>query len=142
MIDARDLQIGNYFNVAIDDQFNNEIVRIVAYDHTTKEIGVQFADGDVEHYLGVELFSPIKITPEWLGKLGLEEDDHCDYSHWLTSNYQVLVETSPDGTGFCILDEHSDYAFTKKINYVHEIQNLIYTLTKQELALNSTGGEA
>lgn len=130
MIDVKDLMIGNYV-------INEKSI-----------FQLRLTDGCelVWHFVGSKNFrftakqakgkmKPIPITHKWLDRLGLEEDDHYDYCRWLTSNYQVVVETSPSGTGVCILDEHSDYAFVHDIEYVHQLQNLIYNLNRARISI-------
>lgn len=147
MIDVKDLRIGNYLCYKGNADIWFEVDELHSLDG-----GLLYAAGsDVmrraygknidlyKNWFRAKEFAGIPITPEWLEKLGLEKDDHCDYCRWLTSNYQVVVETSPPGTSVCILDEHSDYAFVRDIEYVHQLQNLIYNLTGQELTIG--GGE-
>lgn len=134
MIDKKDLMIGSLI------KYDNKVCTVEILSKTRLSVKYQ-SDGTTvttfnAHFDDVD---GIEITDKWLEKLGLEKDDHYDYCRWLTSNYQVVVETSPSGVGFCVLDEHSDYAFVLNIEYIHQLQNLVYHFTGQELTIG--GGE-
>lgn len=68
----------------------------------------------------------IPIDKEWLLKFGFELYNESDNDKYFTKN----------GFNIAILDE--EYYFTgvtdgKKINHVHQLQNLYYTLTGHEI---------
>lgn len=130
MIDTRDLRIGSLI------KYDNRVCTVEILSRTRLSIKYQYDGTTVTafnaHFDDVD---GIKITDEWIERLGLEKDDYYDYFRWLTSNYQVAVETSPSGAGFSVLDEYSDYEFVRNIEYIHQLQNLIYDFTGQELTM-------
>ena len=84
-----------------------------------------------------EMVSPINLTPEWLEKFGFgkfkKDDDQfispcCDYA--------ILGDFPKDG--FYIfnhseVDGSTDWIRTNRIHHVHQLQNLFYALTGEEL---------
>ena len=88
----------------------------------------EFGIGVVEWYN----IKPIKITEEWLMKMGFRKDSETDYRWFL--NYKSNDIFTYD------IDDHTisvgeSWDFCKRM-YVHELQNLFYALTKEELKIN------
>jgi hypothetical protein len=81
--------------------------------------------------LGEEDCSPIPLTEEWLLKFGFEAQN----------GWYVLLRSS--GDGFSVRNERSgtfEYmtGLLQKVHvkYVHQLQNLYFTLTGEELTIN------
>lgn len=83
------------------------------------------------------LMEPIPITPEWLEKFGFENigtDDYhskpmfkkhgCDWKYCLEGYFSQY---------FC--QGHSEPAIVGDIQYVHQLQNLYFALTGEELTI-------
>jgi len=120
LIDARELRIGNYISTG-DNNYNADSNNI--YD-------LQY---------GLAKFLPVILTEEWLTKFGFE---NIDYGHsrylinpdktirliwnngWLYPQIEQAPEMSSESTQVVSLD---------RIKYVHELQNLYYALTHEEL---------
>lgn len=113
MIQANELRIGNWVNefgkdvqVSIDDFINQD------YKPNQHEF---------------EYFNPIHLTEEWLVKFGFQKMDDNWYSN---ENYNL----ERDERGFWLSSQTLQLSET--FNYVHQIQNLHFALTGQELKLN------
>lgn len=113
---VNDLMIGNY--CAIDG-------------HESRIIHIQ------EHYQWVQLegnalmtncnlLNPIPITEDWLVKLGFEKSLGCFITPIGSFNLQVIIW--PTG-----LINWSINGFTSEIKYLHQLQNLYFVLTNNEL---------
>lgn len=82
--------------------------------------------------------SPIPITEEWLIKLGFERKSKDNEFVWVTKFYMFLNIDSGwyfrykfDGfISFCFGD-----LFVKELRYVHQLQNLYFALTEEELEI-------
>lgn len=76
------------------------------------------------YHNGVRDEEPIPLTPEWLERLGFDNNkDHEGYymsGGWICKNY-----SEGDGGVHCIAE----------VRYVHQLQNLYFALTGQELEL-------
>jgi hypothetical protein len=109
---AQELRIGNYLQ-----DFGGNIAQVI---HLTKD--------------KIILESPITLTEEWLLKFGFSNGiskggftfDKCKLSIHLKSY------SYPNGrtyfNSWCILE--------KQIEYVHQLQNLYFALTDEELTIN------
>lgn len=83
----------------------------------------------------------IPITEEWLSKFGVEKDN--DPNHEIFGKYDLpdiqgwpisIEEQENRGTEFSVqVNEEYEIA---KIEYVHQLQNLYFSLTGQELKIN------
>jgi hypothetical protein len=123
MIKANELRIGNYILI------NGSIVRIgygVIQDVYQKNKGIR------NQYLNTLTHEPIPLTPEILEKAGFkfyeksemyEKDDFMDL--------HILY----DNAGYCIKDYELNI-WSPNILYLHQLQNLYFALTGEELEIN------
>lgn len=72
--------------------------------------------------------SGIPITEEWLEKLGFTLKDY----EWIWTEDLNLFFTL---NHFYVSTEDVDYPVSKRINYVHELQNAFYWITGTELTI-------
>ena len=77
-------------------------------------------------------FKPIPLTEEWLLKFGFEFDEEDD--GYQKGKYKVSV--SDEGCLFFINIGYYPEEIAE-FNYVHQLQNLYFALTNEELILNS-----
>jgi hypothetical protein len=131
MIQANELRIGNL--VDIGKEFN--ILELVDFVD-------MYENNTLEHY------QPIPLTEDWLLKFGFEstyeefdeEDFPCVVEYWLFTDsvtkfeidyatktgYTVNIANVPTGHALII---------RRKLEYVHQLQNLYFALTGTELTL-------
>lgn len=107
MIKEKDLRVGN----------------LVLYDDKLFEVDVivTFADND---------FNPIPLTPEILEKCGFEKV----YQSYVLDKF--FLYNGPDVAGDWWFKMSEAVGFTVKIKYLHQLQNLYYALTGEELKIN------
>jgi hypothetical protein len=82
-------------------------------------------------------FDPIPLTEEWLVKLGFKQ---CGYEMLSWKHETLLPSFDLDGINWADFDE-PDYQFLTykvgdeilRIDYVHQLQNLYFALTREEL---------
>lgn len=82
-------------------------------------------------------FDPIPLTEEWLLKLGFKQ---CGYEMLSWKHETLLPSFNLDGINWADFDE-PDYQFLNykvadeilRIDYVHQLQNLYFALTGEEL---------
>ena len=126
-MNAEELRIGNLIKAPILINGKTVIQEVVS-------IGVKYAqlknlpDGFAEHIKYDEI-EPIPLTEEWLLKMGFEKvADNC----WMISNDGVATYIDLFHGAF---QYYLDYEMDASVilNSVHELQNLIYALTKEEL---------
>jgi hypothetical protein len=108
---ASDLRIGNYYL--------NEFGKTVLADKTNLAYMIGMLDRDA--------LKPILLTPDWWEKFGFEwsqrrswySNGDWEFTRWEDHTYHIM--------------EYASVSVTLK--YVHDLQNLYYALTKQELQI-------
>ena len=125
-LEAKDLRIGNLV-------MDNAKVKIVTSG--------MISNWDIikRDYAGYE---PIPITEEWLLKLGfLLEYDEGDIKYYVKSTNHNFGIKGYDNSEWYIYHEYpfsDDYTILKELAWVHELQNVWFSLTDEELTLNET----
>jgi hypothetical protein len=135
-MDAKELRIGNYYAIALEDGIHYPKIEELKIN----EFGNYSSNG---HNLELAA-KPIPLTEEWLFKFGFLKGATKDFNfnnlncrygkayifcnHLLNSNFR--------STGIAIEDEHENQEMSiglNNIEYVHQLQNLYFALTGEEL---------
>lgn len=116
---ANELRIGNYYAIA----HTEGIVYPQIIELKINEFGNYSSDGD-----NLELAAqPVLLTEEWLLKFGFEKDDDNDlYLH--CGDFGLNC----DGVKWSIGQNHDSFSLIN-IEHVHQLQNLYFALTGEEL---------
>ena len=141
-MEIRELRIGNYVEYRIQDELDErkewwELSIIDSSDLQILESGI---DDD---------YRAIPLTEEWLLKFGFEKYDwfdgcfiKCNNKHLMIQFYEpkqeILIyftKISKDKDGHKM--NGRDYLFKVKKYYVHQLQNLFFSLTGEELILKN-----
>jgi len=123
-MEARELRIGNLIY-----DYNNRLITVIAI---IKE-DCYFIECNENHskYL-LEDINPIPLTEDWLEIFGFK----YDYGRWEKEYYNEYVfeiEKIPEG---CILSINcGEYTEGKPFKHVHQLQNLYFALTGEELTI-------
>ena len=111
-MEAKELRIGNYV-----DLYGN-----AAQIHRT-----DFSKN--EHGIAVEEGKPIALTSEWLVKLGFVYNPKYTYENvYEFKNIQLAYSNTE---GWYLGNEETEL----EIKYIHQLQNLYFALTQEELTL-------
>jgi len=136
MIDAKSLRIGNI--VIANGLYEREIL-------TVEQIGtagtfrddkrvVLFKNRDVGEF--VSDLEGVEITPEWLERMGFYRKDNSSVYRttiaYEETNYPAELQQTGDGIQVC---RSGIGAITAPVEYVHQLQNLYYALTGEELKI-------
>ena len=96
---------------------------------------VVMADGaNIDHYID-SVFQPIPLTEEWLVKFGFNEKYKSTSNRWTKWAEGVNAGLELHDCE----DEHGNihgvflHDFTLEVKYVHQLQNLYFALTGEEL---------
>jgi len=126
ILSARELRIGNYvFGLYysyddIDEDERTELCMVVGLDvvgFSEHQIWVEgLENSEREVYSD---FEPIPLNEEWLLKFG--------FSGWDKGNYTMILSNG----NFM----EFEYVIAKNIKYVHQLQNLYFALTNEELTI-------
>lgn len=116
---------------------NNGVSKVVQIGNSINPnyVGGLSLNGD---YWENEYFE-IEITEEWLFKLGFEMDN--GFSTYIIKLFKGFLIIALDGSWGVYKDEYSNrtgssYNNKLEIKYVHQLQNLYYALTGEELTIN------
>ena len=125
-IDKKDLRIGNKVLIGTTVSFGVLEYKYSEHILTANDLL------HIEMWGATEKYKPIPLTPERLLEYGfIHNQKHCSYS----LNGFIIIQWE-DG-GF-ILSKYEVYKENEKpqmelFYYLHELQNIIYDLTKKEL---------
>jgi len=89
---------------------------------------------EVTSNLDHSIYEPIPLTDEWLDKFGFELDEE-------TEMYNLITPLQFIDYSFEIIKNAHDRFYQWrhiKVKYVHQLQNLYFALTNEELILNGT----
>lgn len=129
MIKANELRIGNYITY-LDDIY---VVNGIAYEELNPNkwrISFKTLDGKLGNAKSVDWIEPIPLTPEWMEMMGFVEDkQHECYVIWESESH-VAIEYFD---GFVHLVGHTSAQPMEHIQYVHQLQNLYFALSGEEL---------
>ena len=145
MIQLQEIRIGNL----VFDKKRNRIVTVWGIESNHDKIVVNFANGSGVYSIDLKHIEPIPITEEWLLKFGFEKYDwfdgcfiKCNNKHLMIQFYEpkqeILIyftKISKDKDGHKM--NGRDYLFKVKKYYVHQLQNLFFSLTGEELTLKN-----
>jgi len=124
---ANDFRIGNIINTKLNTSLDEKNLKVIAIYPDRVILDLIFS----EITLFYEEIKLITLTEEWLFKFGFEKHEdryfhEFDYViFYLTNKTYVLVSNYSD--------PRNDDAV--RIEYVHQLQNLYFALTGQELEL-------
>lgn len=76
-------------------------------------------------------YEPIPLTKYWLTKLGF---DRKGSSFWY-KGYDYTIDTS--GGIFIVHSDYVSVAYGIEVKYVHQLQNLFFALTGEELTIKN-----
>jgi hypothetical protein len=126
LISEKDFRIGNLFfgnyETEEDEKIHSVVCKLLGYDPFNSFYWVENKDG-IEEFCS---FQKIPLTDEWLRKLGFKQD--VGEPERFFNDFISLGKY-----GIHRVIEYNGYDFT--ITYVHELQNLYFSLTQLELTV-------
>ena len=120
-MEANELRINNYV-YPFDDIY-------LVTKKTILEDCIQVCFKDFEN---TNELHPIPLTEEWFLKFGFEKSDTY-YTYWINEFKAFIIMSDSRREHYFLCDCDVD----TNIQYVHELQNLYFALTKQELTINN-----
>ena len=135
-ISKTDLRIGNVVGIkptALHADGCNHLKACFEISELHEDVVFFKGFGVGEHYKDL---NPIEITEEWLSKLGLEqlEDYDTEYSH-KDEDVTFIIEYSNHTESYHFTGGMS-LMFGNGCKYVHQLQNLYFSLTNRELVFD------
>ena len=120
---ATELRLGNWV-----EQPNDGVTRVTA---VLNDLQIKTETGYIDKYC-----RPIPLTEEWLLKFGFTYDKSFGWSFSDEKIYFILSYYQPSNRVVLETDEESVINVPQDISYVHQLQNLYFALTGEELELN------
>lgn len=141
MMKSNELRIGNWARFTAHDlDYVSQVRGVSQYvDHLnnlTTSIMSRSDESNLDYSHTEKQVNPIPITEQWLIDFGFkrEEEDSC---HWFEMDLAIIKLISNDigKEGYSEkLEFLFDFEFDKlRIEYVHQLQNLYFALTGEEL---------
>lgn len=128
---ASELRIGNYLNDSI-----NGIVQIEMF-YGTESFQMRSIDPDEDVTIPLDSCKYIPLTEYWLIKFGFKTriGKFGREVYWISlNNFHVDLHMDKSlGAGYYFM--LNDIQYSKPLEFVHELQNLVFALTGEELIL-------
>lgn len=127
MLKVEDLRVGNH----VYDDYSGivEVININSqYCYVDYKKPTFKAVGRCE----IQYIQPIPLTEEWLIKFGFEKDSEDIYQYNFFKASFIADNPMWFGQSGCCQDE----TIKENIQYVHQLQNLYFALTNEELICN------
>jgi len=122
---ANELRVNNWVNVTDKDY---QITQILERGINCGIVGAMY-----------DIVKPIPLTEEWLERFGFEDLSKERYSNYYKNNGKVWILNVTIGTENWWCGSPSDINGKSKhlrnVEFVHQLQNLYFALTGQELEL-------
>lgn len=127
-MEAKQYRIGNWI-YDIEEQQNYQIEEIckLSKDSLNQDLGIRYRNGSIWSSSG-HGYGPIPLTEEWLVKFGFSENKSTKDFFF---NYLICLERQ--GNELFVINTNDKYQY--KIEYVHQLQNIHFALTGEELNL-------
>lgn len=130
---ANELRIGNYVDLLGNFVKIECISKLPMRDSMYWLKCIDYVDTKIIH------FKPIPLTEEWLVKLGFSEKDHEHIDYIPETYFSIKSEIGIMNINSCFeftLDYGGEFS-SSKIKYVHQLQNLYFALTGEELTIKN-----
>ena len=126
MIKANELRVGNFYDWRQDDTYYGiDTITCITNDSVLNQNSM---------IIPFEQMQPIPLTEEWLLKFGLEQHVELIFSREKKSEFAVKkwINTSLRKVEWIVF---FGMTMIRNIKYVHELQNLYFALTGEELEI-------
>jgi hypothetical protein len=133
MIQANELRIGNWVyvtdEVLVGDEFKENFIARV---QTIKGLGSLSVDGGRSD-ISLRHVDPIPLTPEILQKCGMTKDNYWENCYLFTENEGMFSFEWKNDALVMYVGNTLEYESGPDVKYLHQLQNLYFALTGEEL---------
>lgn len=135
---TQELRIGNYIYKKIHKKDTPlTVVEVLSIDGYFDVLDVKNSEGYITEKFPLNDFERIPLTEEWLLKFGFEEKItktlFTNLIHFQNKNCWIYL--IKDGFEFEIITGDERHKLYKTYKYVHQLQNLYFALTGEELTI-------
>jgi hypothetical protein len=137
MINPQELRIGNTVKYKTPFMQDYDLVLVESIISDGLVDGINYSFSNENYILSFEL-QPVPVTEEWLLKFGFEKENISWFKnmiiykrdsfilHYLDHEFNPVIEDNSEGYFLAIGND---------IKYVHQLQNLYFDLTGEELTI-------
>ena len=125
---AQELRIGNWVNYVFEDKDWGNV--IMDGNGIVRLANINF---DSTHYAKKEIFSPIPLTEEWLTRFGFRHKKTEKANSYTKYFFMINFVTEGRYKGKTFIKVANFKPDINNFLYVHQLQNLYYALTGEEL---------
>jgi hypothetical protein len=137
MIKPNELRLGNLLNWIATHE-NAGVSKVIDIDRGSFVVMTPHAwTRSDDHNNKIE---PISITSEWLKQCGFERDEHGRWTghKYETDQFIQWFEIEEDKKAGLYWLRGSEWVMGRPFQYLHQLQNLYFALTGEELAIKET----
>lgn len=127
MIQANELRIGNW----VTELIKNRIVAIDGIESNQDFVWVNYLNGSGQYKVGINDIEPIPLTPEILEKCGFEITGQTEHPNNIWTKYGEESKFELEQIIHFFL--YDNKCFGTQVNYLHQLQNIYFSLTGEEL---------
>lgn len=121
----QEIRIGNYLSI------DGDFCKLKAIDYNEAECSFLNDSSGKSIKAKTSTYDPITITSNWLTDFGFEYREHLnDYYRHLFNGYILIIQPRGE-TKICA--PNASPCNLPQILYIHQLQNLFYSLTQKEL---------
>ena len=127
-MEAKELRIGNYVKDHLD--------RVQKVSETRSDAYICYLSNGTKLKYKLNTTKPIPLTEDWLLKFGFEEK--CSIKNRFINRADFELEFQGDKVAYCVWggeDAPHLTQFFGHCKYVHQLQNLYFALTGEELTI-------
>lgn len=128
-MEAKELRIGNWVNICVGAGLEQQVIDLMCDCINTK----------YHECAPFDLIYPIPITHEWFEKFGAVKDKHYNVHYTLPLNgdygYVMFVKNGDNSYMAFLHIGDSSVLLYEDIEYVHQLQNLYFAISGEELTL-------
>ena len=138
---TRELRIGNFVEYQRNDILT-ELKQVKGVDWGGDSIFIEYYSQDGSQYpINKKHFKPIPLTEEWLVKFGFKIDEYKGFdrgSHnvvYSIGSFNIAIEDDNFYLWFEVDEDNWYNVKSVKVDFVHQLQNLYFALTQEELKI-------
>jgi len=131
---ANELRLRNYIQIMDGSGHDCQPTEITSIKENSVGISCKIFNLSLGTYYQLEDLEPIPLTEEWLLKLGFKKNGE-EYSITMMSLVFVIQPPKPMGEWQTFYSWIYDTFKFSVIKYVHELQNLYFALSGEELEI-------
>ena len=124
---ANELRIGN---LVMYDNYNLSVIHGLTDSEYGHGVGIHYGNCCVG--CSEELIQPIPLTENWLFKFKFKKDNDIEFHIHSNNNHLIYIYFEKMRNCYAMIYNGSQFT---EVKYVHQLQNLYFAITGQELAI-------